>query len=81
MSKKRIDIPELNSYYIKHDIRCQRCCNKMLAGGQYYAARKIWIDFTCIGCSRSVDIELIHFNAIMKEFGFKTKAARYALSE
>jgi DNA-directed RNA polymerase subunit RPC12/RpoP len=80
MSGGRIDIPELKSYYIRHDIRCQRCNNKMLAGGQYYAGRRIWIDFTCIGCSRGVDIELIQFNAIMREFGFKPKAARYALS-
>lgn len=81
MANNRINIPELKAYYIKHDIRCERCHNKMMTGSQYYAMRKIWIDFTCIGCARGVDIELISFNAIMREFGFKSKAARYALSE
>lgn len=77
----KISIPELKAYYIHHDIRCQRCDNKMFYGSQYYAMRKIWIDFTCVGCSRGVDIELSHFNAIIKEFGFRKVEARYALSE
>lgn len=81
MMKNRIDIPDLKAYYIRHDIRCQRCHNKMLAGNQYYAAKKIWIDFTCIGCARGVDIEINQFNAILREFGFKPIGVRYALSE
>jgi hypothetical protein len=81
MKKSRTYIPELKSYYIKHDIRCERCDNKMMFGSQYYAMRKVWIDFTCLGCARCVDLDLNSFNAIMKEFGFKPKAARYVISE
>lgn len=83
MMKNRIDIPDLNAYYCvrSRDIRCQHCDNKMFAGSQYYAGKKIWIDFTCIGCARGVDIEINQFNAILKEFNFKQKAVRYALSE
>jgi len=81
MMKNRIDIPDLKAYYTYHDIRCQRCHNKMLAGSQYYAAKKIWIDFTCIGCARGVDIEINQLNAILKEFNFKPMGVRYALSE
>lgn len=81
MMKNRIDIPDLKAYYIHHDIRCQRCHNKMLAGSQYYAAKKIWVDFTCIGCARGVDIEVNQFNAILREFNFKPLGVRYALSE
>lgn len=79
--KNKIPIPELKSYFHRNDIRCERCHNKMLYGIQYYAMKKIWIDFTCIGCARGVDIELTRFNAIVKEFGFKKVEARYAISE
>lgn len=81
MMRSRIDLPDLKSYYIYHDIRCRRCHNKMFAGGQYYAGKKIWIDFTCIGCSRGVDIDLSEFNSILRKLGFKEIKARYALSE
>lgn len=77
----KISIPELKSYYYNNDIRCQRCHNKMFAGSQYHVMRKIWIDFTCLGCARGVDIELVRFNAIIKEFGFKPIGARYVISE
>lgn len=79
--KNRIDIPDLKAYYVRRDIRCQRCHNKMFAGSQYYAGKKIWIDFTCIGCARGVDIEINQFNAILKEFNFKPIKVRYAISE
>lgn len=83
MMKIQIDIPDLNAYYCvkAKDIRCRHCNNKMLSGSQYYAGKKIWIDFTCIGCGRGADVEINHFNAILKEFNFKPKAVRYALSE
>ncbi len=81
MMASRIDIPDIKAYYAHNDIKCQRCNNKMFAGSQYYAGKKIWIDFTCLGCARGVDIEINQLNAILKEFNFKPLAVRYALSE
>lgn len=81
MKNKKVHIPKLKSYYVNKDIRCERCGNKMLAGGQYYGAHKVWLDFTCIGCSRGVDIDLASFNAIMTEFNFKKRIARYVVPE
>jgi hypothetical protein len=79
--KNKIDIPELKAYYAHCDIRCQTCNNKMFAGSQYYAGKKVWIDFTCIGCARGADIEINEFNLILKQFNFKPVKARYAISE
>jgi hypothetical protein len=79
--KNKIDISELKAYYVYHDIRCQGCNNKMFAGSQYYAGKKVWIDFTCIGCARGVDIEINQFNSILKQFNFKPVGVRYVISE
>lgn len=81
MKNKKIHIPQLKSYYTNKDLRCESCGNKMMAGGQYYGARRVWLDFTCLGCARGVDIDLITFNSIMIEFGFKKRTARYVIPE
>lgn len=74
----RIDIPELKSYYKNQELRCPRCHNKMLLGVQYFAARKNYIDLTCIGCARGVDMEVSELNKILKKFNFKQIRERYA---
>lgn len=77
MKNKRIDIPQLKSYYHNQELRCSRCHNKMLLGVQYFASKKSYIDLTCIGCARGVDIELRELNAILLEFNFKPVKERY----
>ena len=49
----------------------------MLLGVQYFASKKSYIDLTCIGCARGVDIELRELNAILLEFNFKPVKERY----
>ena len=73
----RIDIPQLKSYYKNHELRCIRCHNKMLLGVQYFASKKSYIDLTCVGCARGVDIEITELNAILREFNFKPVKERY----
>lgn len=77
---ERIDIPELKSYYRNRELRCVRCHNKMLLGVQYFALKKNYIDLTCIGCARGVDIEIGELNVILKEFGFKPVKERYVIT-
>ncbi|MEY2973512.1 MAG: hypothetical protein RI886_1289 [Pseudomonadota bacterium] len=77
MKNKRIDIPELKSYYCNQELRCVRCHNKMLLGVQYFASKKSYIDLTCIGCARGVDVELKELNSILIEFNFKPVKERY----
>jgi hypothetical protein len=77
----KINIPELKAYYIKHDIRCSHCNNKMMSGIQYYALRTIWVEFSCVGCARGGDVELKQLNATLREFGFLPVRKRYVISE
>lgn len=77
---RKINIPELKSYYYNQELRCVRCHNKMLLGVQYFASRKNYIDLTCIGCARGVDIEIKELNAILREFNFKPVKERYAVA-
>lgn len=74
----RVDIPQLKSYYKNQELRCVRCHNKMFLGVQYFASRKNYIDLTCIGCARGVDMEVRELNVILKEFNFKPVKERYA---
>lgn len=77
---RRVDIPELKSYYKNQELRCVRCHNKMLLGVQYFAARRNYIDLTCIGCSRGVDMEISELNVILKKFNFKPVKERYVIA-
>lgn len=77
MKTKRVDIPQLKSYYHNQELRCIRCHNKMLLGVQYFASRKSFIDLTCLGCARGVDIEIRELNLILGEFHFKKVKERY----
>jgi hypothetical protein len=49
----------------------------MLLGVQYFASRKSFIDITCLGCARGVDIEIRELNLILGEFHFKKVKERY----
>jgi len=80
MKNERIDIPELKSYYRNQELRCVRCHNKMLLGVQYFASKKSFIDLTCVGCARGVDIEIKELNIILAEFNFKPVKERYVVA-
>ena len=74
---KNIHIPQLKSYYANKELRCTHCSGKMMTGVQYYAMKKSWIDLTCIGCARGVDIEVVELNKILIEFNFRPISERY----
>jgi hypothetical protein len=52
----------------------------MLLGVQYFAGRKNYIDLTCIGCARGVDMEVSELNIIFKKFNFKQVRERYVVT-
>jgi uncharacterized membrane-anchored protein len=52
----------------------------MLLGIQYFAGRRNYIDLTCIGCARGVDMEVSELNKILKKFNFKQVRERYVIT-